>query len=222
MVWSSGAWRVWHADETTGVAQTRTLTLADGSHVVLNARTAIDVAMAAPRRRITLLEGEAFFAVAPDAHRPFEVLVDGVTVTARGTAFDVDRRDDGEIAVAVSEHAVDVAPRRGGPIAVDAGRRATIDSDGGVGPVEDVDPANVGRWRNGLFVAENRPLGAVVEALRAYHRGWIVMRDPALARLKVNAVLDLKSPEAALRTLAQGLPIEISTVSPYVILIEPR
>lgn len=221
-LWTMGDWKTWTADEATGVGQTRTVTLADGSRVTLNARTALDIAVTRAGRRVTFLRGEAFFEVAPDASRPFEVFVDGAVVTARGTAFDIDRHEDGEIAVAVTNHAVRLDPKAGAPVDLPAGKQAVIDAAGRIGKISDADPVVVAAWRDGMLIAENSTLGSIVAALGAYHRGWIIISQPDVARLKVNAVLDLKAPEATLETLAEGLPIRVTTISPFVILIERR
>jgi FecR protein len=66
------------------------VTLADGSHVELNSQSAIAIHYDAGQRRVRLLEGEAWFEVSPDPVRPFVVEASGGTVTALGTAFNVD------------------------------------------------------------------------------------------------------------------------------------
>lgn len=111
-VWVKGASRAWQSDHATGVAETRTVTLADGSRVTLNAMTAIDVDYGPDRRRIVLVEGQAFFEVTSDHARPFTVETGGNRVQALGTAFDVDANlPDGSVAVAVTQHSVRVEAR---------------------------------------------------------------------------------------------------------------
>ncbi len=58
---------------STLAGEQRTLTLADGSTVVLNTRTRIHVRLSHRTREVELDEGEAFFEVAHDALRPFTV-----------------------------------------------------------------------------------------------------------------------------------------------------
>lgn len=207
------------ADHATGVGETRTIALADGSHVTLNARSAIDVDITRTARRIRLLRGEVFFEVAPDRARPFTVETRNATVTALGTAFDIDASigSDG-VAVAVTEHAVLIASASA-PVELGAGRMIVVDRDGGVGAARPVDASAVTAWRSGLYIAEDKPLEDVVAAFRAYHAGWIIVRGRDVAALRVDAVLDLKTPAASLDTLAAGLPVTIRHFSPYLTVI---
>jgi transmembrane sensor len=209
------------ADHATGVGETRTIVLADRSHVILNARSAIDVDFTRTARNIRLLRGEAFFEVAPDRARPFVVEAHNATVTALGTAFDIDASlaSDG-VAVAVAEHAVLIASNTApAPVELDAGRMIVVDRDGGVGAARPIDASAVTAWRSGLYIAEDKRLEDVVAAFRAYHAGWIIMRGRDVAALRVNAVLDLRTPAASLDALAAGLPVTIRHFSPYLTVI---
>ncbi|MGP5355437.1 FecR family protein [Pseudomonas helleri] len=71
------------ADYSTGTGEQRSLTLADGSTVNLDADTALVVKFNDRERRLLLLSGRAFFAVAKDAHRPF--VVEAASCTAPGS-----------------------------------------------------------------------------------------------------------------------------------------
>jgi|GEM_PF-4045706 len=65
--------------------------LPDGSVVELrDAAEVLVVEFSEALRRVALHQGAAHFAVEPDPERPFEVVADGVTVRAVGTAFCVD------------------------------------------------------------------------------------------------------------------------------------
>lgn len=94
---------------TANRGQTASLTLADGSSVILNAESHIryDVGPAADVRRINL-EGEARFDVASDG-RPFLVETPHATVRVLGTRFTVRVRDaTTRVAVQEGRVAVDV------------------------------------------------------------------------------------------------------------------
>src|SRR5690606_22582752 len=66
----------------TAVGERRTVTLEDGSVLVLNTNTAVEVRFRGNARRLALVRGEAQFDVRPDAQRPFTVTADGTAVTA--------------------------------------------------------------------------------------------------------------------------------------------
>ncbi len=92
----------------TAVGQQRSMTLADGSLVILNTNTQIKVDYNNEYRNIRLLQGEAHFTVAKNPLRPFRVYAGNGRVQAVGTAFSVYLRDD-SVDVTVTEGRVVLA-----------------------------------------------------------------------------------------------------------------
>lgn len=226
--WLARSMRAWKSDYMTGTAETRIIRLEDGSRITLNASSAIDVDYRSALRRIVLIEGQAFFEVVPDTNRPFSVEMKGIAVTALGTAFDVDMNlPAGRTAVAVAEHSVriDLDSRRLAPpaasdsIVIREGERILISADGRFEEPHKQDAAMVAAWRTGMYVAEDRRLDEVAAALSAYYDGWIVVRGDKVKALRVNAVLDLRTPDASLDALSGGLPIEVRRISRYLTVI---
>ncbi len=80
---------------STDVGERRSITLADGSTVDLNAHSRLRIEFSSRERRVELLDGQALFQVAKDARRPFIVSSGVAIVRAVGTQFDVYRRDSG-------------------------------------------------------------------------------------------------------------------------------
>src|SRR5690242_7788444 len=71
---------------TTGSGGRRTVTLPDGTDVLLNANSRMDVpADYNQGQRDILLKGDGFFEVAQDHQQPFRVTVNGIVTTALGT-----------------------------------------------------------------------------------------------------------------------------------------
>ncbi len=95
------------ADAATGVGEVRTVSLPDGSSATLNTDTAIRFRFTPAERRVDVLSGEAYFAVAPDAKRPFLVQALGGTTRALGTEFLV-RQSGGMVRVTDVVHPVSV------------------------------------------------------------------------------------------------------------------
>src|SRR5690606_7972091 len=83
------------ADLHTGTAERRTLVLADGSELTLDARSAADLAFTSGQRRIRLHAGAVHVRVAAEANRPFIVATDDGEVRALGTVFMVAKDTDG-------------------------------------------------------------------------------------------------------------------------------
>lgn len=73
----------------TQVGEQRLVQLTDGSTVMLNTNTKIRVTYSGKKRRIDLVSGEAYFDVAKDPQRPFEVIAANSLVRAVGTEFNV-------------------------------------------------------------------------------------------------------------------------------------
>ncbi len=80
---------------STDIGERRSITLADGSTVDLNARSKLRIEFSSAERRVELLDGQALFQVAKDKQRPFIVHSGDATVRAVGTQFDVYRKDSG-------------------------------------------------------------------------------------------------------------------------------
>jgi transmembrane sensor len=90
---------LWHASRfptySTDIGERRSLTLADGSTVDLNARSSIRIEFSDAERRVELLRGQALFQVTKDKRRPFIVRTVEASVRAVGTQFDVYRKTAG-------------------------------------------------------------------------------------------------------------------------------
>ena len=204
------------ADLRTGTGERRSLTLADGSRLVLNARSAVDVDFTSAERRLRLREGEVIASVAPDAARPFVVASAEGTVRALGTRFLV-RQEAGRSFAAVLEHSVRVRTLGGDESTVQAGGAVWFDAARiTLAPVA---AANATAWERGMLVADDRPLGEVVQALRAY-RGGFIRITPDAAALRVLGAFPLDDPERVLQSLAQTLPIRVTRYGAWLVLIE--
>lgn len=95
---------------STGIGEQRSLTLADGSVVELNAHSRVRIRYSGQKREIDLLEGQALFAVAHDKDRPFVVHSGDARIRAIGTQFDVYRKQTGTT-VTVVEGRVTILPK---------------------------------------------------------------------------------------------------------------
>ncbi|MGQ9366820.1 FecR family protein [Azospirillum sp. ST 5-10] len=203
------------AEHSTAAAAERVV-LADGSTVHLAPHSAVDARFTAERRTVTLLGGDAFFEVTANPDRPFTVEAGGLTVTVVGTAFDV-RFDGAVLAVEVQRGAVDVRFDGGGP-ALDArlgpGDRVAVDRVSGRVSRGRLEPDAVALWRDGRLFVADATVTEVVEELRRFHPGWIVVADDALAGRRVTGLFDLHDPDRALRALVEPVGGRVTVVTP--------
>ncbi|MDE1150514.1 MAG: FecR domain-containing protein [Azospirillaceae bacterium] len=204
------------ADQATGTGEVRTLRLADGSTVHLGPQSAINVEDDSGGRRVRLLRGEAFFEVTHDAAHPFAVRTRDAVATDIGTAFEV-RMDDTGTSVAVREGRVRVAGDAGPPVDLGAGQAARVTA--GTIRQDQVSPDEVAAWTQGQIVAKNQPVAAVVDALRPYFRGVILVRGGDLARQPLTGVYNTANPVAALRAVAQAQGASVRQITPWVLVL---
>lgn len=208
------------ADHVTGTAEVREIPLPDGSVAQLAPGSAIAVAMANGQRQIRLLRGEAWFDVRHDPSRPFQVDANGVTTTVLGTAFDV--KVDAESATTEVErgrvriehriHAANVseelAPGDSVRVAFAGGSRRDLR------PV-----VQVAAWRHRQIIVHDRPAAEVIDALRPWFRGVIIVRGDAFSRQRVTGVYNAADPLDALHGLLQAHGGRVIRMTPWVIVL---
>jgi transmembrane sensor len=209
------------ADYRTHVGQQTSITLADGSIVFLNTDTAIDVAFSADERRVALLRGEAEFAVAHDADKPFRVTAGSVTTEALGTRFIV--RYDGEAgAVTLRQGTVRTSRPSARGAQTDGtllqpGQQQAFNPDTLDAP-RAVDMSNADAWRRGRLLMNFVPLKQVIAEINRYRRKQIRLLDDKLGEREVNAAIDIQHIDVWLDALQQTLPIKVIHVGPWVFL----
>lgn len=197
------------ADFHTATGQRQRFALADGSSLLLNARSAADARLTPSRREVTLRMGALIADVQPESHRPFCVnSAHGevqTLVTDRRTRFLVRQQEQGCL-VAALDQPLQIAPSQGPPLQLRAGRTIWLSAQGARAGAEEA--AAAAAWESGNVAVHDRPLGEVVEALRAYRAGFLRI-SAAAAALKVYGSYSLDDTDEALRSIAQTLPVSV-------------
>lgn len=209
------------ADHRTGVAERRDVTLEDGTLVSLNAGSAIALSYDDTKRQVTVLSGDAFFQVAPDRHRPFSVKAEDMTIVDIGTAFVVDVGAE-TVSVAVESGAVQVSGVDRIDARLDPGGRLSVDRATGLVHQDRIPTAQIAPWRSGQLLVDNVPISQLVERLRAYFPGYIVVRDHDLAANRVSGVFNLGDPASALRAALKPYGGAVASMTPYILIVEGR
>ena len=194
---------------TTAKGEHRTVTLADGTRVDLNAGTRMTVTLARHERRVSMPEGEAVFDVAADHSRPFLIAAGDRTVRVVGTRFDV-RRRDGQLSVTVDRGVVEVRPNEdaaGRAFRLHPGQRLDHAQGAAEAHVRAVEPSDIYAWRTGRLIYRDQPLGDVVADLNQQYARQISLDDPALAATRFSGVLVLDDQDAVIRRLALLAPL---------------
>ncbi|CAD5107771.1 FecR family protein [Zestomonas carbonaria] len=206
------------ADERSATGERRSLTLADGSRVELGSGSALSVEFTATRREVILHGGEAYFEVAAEPGRPFVVSAGPLRSQALGTAFAV-RHDDERTTVTVSQHRVRVSTE-GASSTLREGQQVSF-SKRRLGKVENVDLRSALAWRRDRLVFNEVPLGQVIAELGRYRPGHILITDENLTRQPVTAVFDTNDPDAVLHSIEQALPVRLTCLTEWLVLIRP-
>lgn len=199
---------------TTRVGQRATVTLANGSTVILAPMTTLRVSDRADDR-VVELDGEAYFRVEHVPTTPFSVRVGGVTTRVLGTTFDVRRyRGDRETIVAVTTGRVAVSGPGVGPkpVTLDRGMVGRV-SDSTISVSAESATQYVG-WTNRQLVFHDTPLAELLETVSRWYGVRFSIPDSTLARRRVTATVDFGSRSEVLRALMLVLDASITYSDP--------
>ncbi len=212
-------WLRMSADRVTGTAELASMTLDDGSIIRLGPDSAVRIAYDADERRVALLAGEASFDVTANPARPFRVEAGAVRTTVLGTAFEV-RRERGGTWVAVSHGRVRVDGTRDGlPMRRDLadGEWLRVDDafhvEHGAGTASEAPPDRA------MIVVKDRPVTEVIDRLRPWYAGAIVVTDAGLGRQRVTGAYDPRDPAKALDLLLGAHGGSVRQITPWMLLV---
>lgn len=201
--WSDPAYQ--QATYQSPVESRQEVLLADGSTLMLDRASELRVTWHLRSRRSELLRGQAYFAVAHQAWRPFSVSAGVLAVEVLGTSFNLKRdRDSSEVLVASGRVAVHAGKES---LELRPGQGLRLDARG-ERQVKVLDPALVGAWRHGRRVFDQTPLA---EALGE----WPVGTGPQLkllgaaGDLQISGVFDENQRDAFIALLPQILPLQL-------------
>ncbi len=194
-----------------GVGERRSVTLADGSAVEINADSRFTAAIGESSRQLVLEHGEVFIDVASDPARPFDVEAGGHLVSVTGTAFNV-RFRNAPARVIVSEGRVTVSEEENpsGAQELRAGQMVVLDGD--MDPV-DLSPQelqNSLNWRDGWLHFEDQRLAEVVSQLDPHVEKRIVIGSRRAGNLEVAGSFNVDNTDALLTTLETILPVTVT------------
>ncbi len=214
-------WQTATADHHTATGEQRNIVLADGTHVMLNTATVIDVHFDNHLRQIVLHRGEIMITTAKDsAGRPFEVATGNGSIRPIGTRFTVRHNlvdSPSATAVAVMEGAINITAASGDAIRINAGEQTRFTALSVLTPFA-LDDA-IAAWIDGVLVVERMRLADFLNELDRYRKG-VLRYDPAVANLLVSGSFPLHDTDAVLDLLTETLPLKISHLTRYWTTIE--
>ncbi|NYI02289.1 FecR domain-containing protein [Cupriavidus plantarum] len=209
-------WRAWTADYRTGVGERRKVVLSDGTTLMLNTASAVDILFDATERRVRLLAGEILITTAPDREpvpRPFLVETAFGTARALGTQY-VMRHHAHGTGVAVYTGAVEIRPRENPArkLVLQSGYSASYTAQ--TITVPEVASRAGMAWAEGFIVARSMRLGDFIAELGRYSRKTLSC-DPALRDVLVSGSFPVDDVAKVLDTLGTTLNVRQQTVSRF-------
>jgi ferric-dicitrate binding protein FerR (iron transport regulator) len=224
MLLAGGAWYqatrpTGGAQYATGFGQTRTVTLPDGSRVLLNANSRLRT----PARwndgvrREVWLEGEAFFTVAKKRvasggrteGAKFVVHTGQVDVEVLGTRFNVTNRR-GQTTVTLNEGKVMLDEGAlDGQVIMQPGELVRLGRDGRTLVRKKVNPGQYSSWTENRYVFDDTPLAEIAQRIEDTYGVPVVLKSPGLAQRTFSATIPTKNLDVLLLALSESFGMDI-------------
>ncbi|HEY0354947.1 MAG TPA: FecR domain-containing protein [Flavisolibacter sp.] len=167
-------------------------TLPDGSVITLNKNSSLEFPenFKGKKRSVTL-KGEAFFNVAANKNKPFEITVNDILVRVVGTSFNI-RSENGSTEVIVETGIVQVI-RADKMVELRPGQKLVVDQvDQNLVPQNEEEQL-YNYYRSKEFVCDNTPLWKLVETLNEAYQVNIIIERPELKTLPLDVTFSNES-----------------------------
>ncbi len=185
----------------TEVAEEATIILKDGSKIILNTDTHVEVTFSQKTRSVNLIQGQAYFKVAKDPLRPFIVKFYKGQITALGTEFDIYLQPS-QVQVTLLEGAVKLEHSKSMEninrkvklsdqyvrvIAVQGKKAIRVEMReeylGGNSYVSEKDAT---AWKTGSIIFDSEPLSNIIKEINRYSKNKISLEDKDMANIKIS------------------------------------
>ncbi len=207
----------------TAIGEQSTVNLPDGSQVVLNTNSRIEVEYTVTYRLLRLKRGEIHVQVAEDKARPLSVIAGGKIVQAVGTAFSLEITSDHQIELVVTAGKVLVGVRDV-PISGVAGNTPVVLKPDSVlvaageelvlgareEEIIEVSPAEIEiklSWREGNLIFRGESLEEAMTEIGRYTTVEFVILDDELKRLRIAGLFKAGDVDGLLATLRENFDI---------------
>jgi transmembrane sensor len=217
---------------STGRGELRLVPLKDGSTVMLNTDTSISIRDDAHERRVTVLNGEAFFSIARGGTKQLIVEVDGHRLTTDQAAFSVQKLEGVPVDLLVRDGSVNLTASSWGDrhvIAVKSDMHVALAEHRLFGSSlperpSPISPATATRslaWLGGKIAFEGETLGDAVRSFARYSDMRIEIRDPGLAKEPVTGLFAASDPAGFSRAVAAIFDARMEQRGSKIILSRP-
>ena len=197
----------------TSYGETRSITLPDGSSVVLNANSRLTVFSDWSKRptREIWLDGEAFFSVVHKTNnQPFKVITgEGVTVEVLGTTFNVYNRTNGTKVVLNSGQIRLNLPTDQSPEMIVMKPGEMVEYKEQHYKKKAVNPLLYTAWTSNRIILDHTSLAEMVYMLKDSYGLDVEVSDTKLLQETVSGSMPLGNPEILLTQMAKAFQLKI-------------
>ena len=227
----------------TAKGERQTVQLADGSQIILNTDTQLNVHYGFTSREVNFIQGEALFSVIHDEKKPFTVTAAKGVIEDVGTRFNVYQHDsqaatqillsglekleyrgydsagiatvlEGEVQITTAENPT---PRH-----ITAGLQTSYNAQGQISPLEKTDVNNVTAWQTGKLIFKKQPLHEVLAQLARYHDVELQLSENTIQNLSVSGTFPADNLNLALNSISTALPIKFTQTGERTVLISGK
>ncbi len=206
----------------TAKGERQTVQLADGSQIILNTDTQLNVHYGFTSREVNFIQGEALFSVIHDEKKPFTVTAAKGVIEDVGTRFNVYQHDS-QVAVTVLEGEVQITTAENPtPRHITAGLQTSYNAQGQISPLEKTDVNNVTAWQTGKLIFKKQPLHEVLAQLARYHDVELQLSENTIQNLSVSGTFPADNLNLALNSISTALPIKFTQTGERTVLISGK
>lgn len=202
-------WQAWSADYATGKGERREFAMSDGTVLLLNSDSAVDVRFSESQRLIELLRGEILLISGHDGqaptYRPLRVATRHALFEALGTRFIV-RQAPESTWLTVEEGAVAIRPESAGSSVAQAGQSYIVTRTGVAR--NDATDMEVGAWADGFIVARDMRLADFLDEVSRYRTGYLRCEEK-ISDLRLSGVFQIDDTDKLLAILPRTLPVRV-------------
>lgn len=189
--------------------QIESISLIDGSEIWVNENSSISYFTSKEDKRKVVLDGEAFFKVAPNKGEAFIVESGGAEIKVIGTSFNV-REIDGSNAVEVEVKNGKVEVSTGTEkIQLTKGESVIVEA----GNLRKKAGSNIGGWRTKAFNFNNQSIAEILDELQREYDVKVVFRNRDLEKCSFTTNFQDTSIDDILEVIATGLGCDLKKVN---------
>ena len=199
-----------HTHWVSAIGEQKQIRLEDGTQILLNTNSQLEVDFSRDHRLARLVRGEAYFDVHPNPARPFDVETMQGMVRVLGTHFSV-QQQAADTLVTVLEGRVALgaaaAPEQPFKALVELlpNQQLSLQQAATGSAPRTINAKAALAWRDKQLVAQKQPLVEVVEELERYYPVNIDLAEPALGAREVTAVIQISALDVTLAALCRPL-----------------